>query len=301
MVYINKQDSRIIPFSFEYHNPKTIEETFGLLDKYGEKARLLAGGTDLLVKMKQRLEEPRHLINLKKIRNLDEIEEREDHVHIGALTRLRSIERSRIIKNKLPILQAAVCGIGSVQIRNMGTIGGNICNASPSADASLALLALDALVELAGSDGCRKLPIEDFFVGPGKTALGKREIMIGILIPSQAENEGCAFIKVGRTHLDLATVSIATVLSLRGNIIDSCRIAIGAAAPKSIRAKSSESFLKGKEPSDENFEHAAEMVSKTIKPITDVRSTAEYRRLASKGLTKEALSKAAEAARRSEI
>ncbi|TEU08524.1 xanthine dehydrogenase family protein subunit M [Candidatus Bathyarchaeota archaeon] len=295
-MHINKHDSHILPVKFEYHAPETVEEVIELLMEHGEEARLLAGGTDLLVKMKQRLLEPRHLINLKKIDGLNGIEERHDGVHIGAVTRLRDLERSEVIRDRLPLLHEAVKAVGSVQIRNMATVGGNICNASPSADAALALIALDAKIDIAGSKGMRRLPLEEFFLGPGQTLLEAGEMLVNIVVSPPAPGSGSAFIKLGRTSLDLATISIATILTLKKGAVDLCRIAMGAVAPTPLRAREAEEFLKGKELTGEVLSRAAKLVSEAISPITDIRSTAEYRRAASKGLTLDALTRAAKAA-----
>jgi CO/xanthine dehydrogenase FAD-binding subunit len=297
-MHINECDSHILPVKFEYHAPESLEEAIGMLREWGEGAQLLAGGTDLLVKMKQRLIEPSHLINLKKIRGLAGIEGKPDGVHIGALTKMRELERSEQIEERLPLLHEAVKAIGSVQIRNMATIGGNVCNASPSADASLALLALDARVEIAGHGGRRTLPLAEFFLGPGVTVLEPGEVLTEIVVRRQASGSGSAFIKIGRTSLDLATISVATVLTLKNDVVEHCGIAMGAAAPTPIRAADAEEFLRGKELTLAAMKRAAGMVSEAIRPIMDVRSTAEYRRAASKGLTVDALTRAAEAVRR---
>ena len=295
---INRQNTHIIPTRFEYHAPTSLDEAIELLTEYGGDARLLAGGTDLLVKMKQRVVEPRHLINLKMITGLTGIEEKADGIHIGAATKLRAIERSPLIREKLPLLHEAVRAIGSVQIRNMATLGGNLCNASPAADSAIALIALDARVQVKGAEGDRVIPLDGFFVGPGKTVLSPSEVLVEIVVPPQGRSSGACFIKIGRTSLDLAMVSIAAAVTLGDEAVEDCRIALGAVAPTPIRVREVEAFLRGKRLTDEVLEEVAAMVSAAIRPITDVRATAEYRRTAAEMLTKDALTRVAEEARR---
>jgi len=289
-MYINKLNTHIIPIRFEYHAPTSVEGAVELLSKYGEEARLLAGGTDLLVKMKQRLVEPKYIINIKKIKELAGINERKDGIHIGAATKLRTIERSKMIKEKLPVLHEAVISIGSVQIRNMATIGGNLCNASPSADSATALLALDAKARIFGPEGATIIPLEKFFVGPGQTILKPNEIMVEVSSPHLTEDIGTSFMKVGWTSFDIATVNIAVVLKLEGEAVNNCRIALGACAPTPIRTHRAEEFLKGKELTSEVLEEAANIVSEYVRPRAHWRrAPSEYRKAVSKALAMDAL------------
>jgi len=288
---INQVNTHIIPTRFEYHAPTSLEEAVDLLSRYGGEARVLAGGTDLLVKMKQRLVEPGHVINIKNIEELTRIREAGGCVHIGAATRLRTIERSELIRIKLPLLCEAVSSMGSVQIRNMATLGGNLCNASPAADTACALLALGAEARIIGPEGARTVPLEEFFVGPGQTVMGADEMLAEVLIPLP-EGAGTSFMKIGRTSLDIATINIAVALKVAGGAVADCRIALGSVAPTPIRAHGAEEFLRGKELTSEALEAVANIVSEEIKPITDVRATAEYRREASKHLVVDALTAA---------
>lgn len=288
-MYINRLNTHILPQRFDYHAPTSLEDAMELLSIYGGEAKLLAGGTDLFVKMKQRLVEPRHIINLKNIEALTELKEGEHGVNIGAATSLRSIERSELIRKKLPLLHEAVRSIGSVQIRNMATIGGNLCNASPAADCAIALLALDAKARILGPEGARTVPLKEFFAGPGQTVLREDEVLVEVSIPPIPEDVGTSFLKVGRTSLDLATVNIAVVLRKTGEAVADCRIALGAVGPTPVRAYRAEEFMKGKEMTSDTLEAAANVVSEDIRPITDVRATAEYRREVSKTLTRDAL------------
>ncbi|MEM4727293.1 MAG: xanthine dehydrogenase family protein subunit M [Candidatus Bathyarchaeia archaeon] len=291
---INRVNTRIIPFRFEYHSPNSLEEALALLSKYGSEARILAGGTDLLVDMKQRLIEPRHLIDIKRIPELRLLREDSGGLMIGSAVRLRELERSEAIKLRFPLLHEAVSSMGSVQVRNMGTIGGNLCRASPSADAAVALLALEAEAQIAGPTGSRRSPLEEFFLGPRMTLLKPDEILTGVYVPYPPEDGGSSFMKLGRTSLDLAIVNIAVVLRLKGWTIDHCRIAMGSVAPKPLRLRNVEGFLLGREFAPEVLEEAAGMVEASIKPITDIRATAEYRKEASRVLLRDALKTAME-------
>lgn len=286
---INKVDTHIIPFEFEYYSPESLEEAVKLLEKYGSEASILAGGTDLLVNMKRRITEPKHLISIKKIAELNGIVETPEGFRIGAATKLRSIEKSEIVRAMLPVLYEAVRLIGSTQVRNMATIGGNLCNASPAADSATALLALDAKANIMGLRGIRSIPLSEFFIGPGKTALQRGELLTGLSIPSPRERSGSSFLKIGRTSMDIATINVATFLRLREEIVEDCRIALGAVAPIPLRIFRAEGHLKGKAINNDVIAEAAQIVSEDIKPITDLRATAEYRRNASKALTRDAL------------
>ena len=295
---INGDDTHIIPIRFEYYAPTNLKEALDLLSKHSGDAAPLAGGTDLLVKVKQRLVEPKCIINIKNIKELNGIEEKGDGVHIGAATKLRTIERSEMIKAKFPLFHEAVRAIGSVQIRNMATIGGNLCNASPAADSAVALLALDAKAHVISSEGVRTVPLEDFFTGPGRTTLKPNELLAEVSSPHLPEDCGTSFLKIGRTSLDIAIVNIATMLKIEGEVVSDCRIALGAVAPMPIRAHMAEEALRGKELTDETLKTAARTVSGSIAPITDIRATADYRKEVSETLLRDALTIARDRARR---
>ncbi len=252
---------------------------------------MLAGGTDLLVNMKQRTKEPKYVISLKNL-PLAYIEEARGGVRIGAATKLRAIEKSILVREKLPVLHEAVKAIGSVQIRNMATLGGNICNASPAADSAPALLVLDAKARIVGPDGEREVPIEGFFLGPGKTCLARGEMLKEVFVPYTPPGYSGAFLKIGRTSMDIAKINIAVLLKVVDGIVEDCRIALGAVAPTPMRVKRAEEFLRGKELSEEALREAGEIVSQEIRPITDIRATAEWRREVSKVLTRDAILRA---------
>jgi CO/xanthine dehydrogenase FAD-binding subunit len=288
MININKWNTHIIGKPFQYHQPESVEEATWLLAEL-PCCKVIAGGTDLVPKMKQRLLEPEHVVNLKKIPELVGIKETGKSVWIGAATKLRAIEKSDLVKEKIPLQHLATKTIGSIQIRNMGTIGGNVCNASPAADGVLGLVAQDATVHIAGSKGARDVSIVGFFTGSGATVLGKDELVTGFTVPIMDGDTGYHFISIGRTALDISTISIAVTITKRDNRVSKARIALGSIAPTPLRLPEVEEYLKGKTLTDEVIREAAMMVSMGIKPITDIRASAEYRKEAAKGMAMEAI------------
>ncbi len=287
MYDINKVNTHIVPVRFTYHSPETLEEALELLSKYRGEARVLMGGTDLLVKMKMRALEPSHIISLRKVRELDYIEFDDRGVRIGAGTRLRTIEKSEEIRERFPALWEAVRVIGSVQIRNMGTIGGNLCNASPAADTAPPLIVYGAEAVIVGPRGERRVRVEEFFKGPGKTVLEPDELLREVFIP-YVDDAGSVFLRLTRTSMDIAKISIAVAAWFRDAEITDCRIALGAVAPTPIRIPRAEEFLRGRRISMETLDQAGRIVSEDIKPITDARSTAWYRRAVARVLTRDA-------------
>jgi len=292
---INEQNTHLLP-EFEYHAPASVEEAVRLLGELGPGALPLAGGTDLLVKMKQRAVAPAHIVNLKGLPGLTGVEEGPEGIRIGTLTRLRDLERSGLVAERLPLLRETVEAMASVQIRNMATIGGNVCNASPAADAAVALITLGAEAQIAGSGGVRTIPLRDFFKGPGATDLRGGEFLTSLLVPRQREGAGWAFLKLGRTSLDLATVNVAATLQLDGDTVTDCSITLGAVAPTPLRVASTEEFLVGRRVTSEAFREAAGICCSAIRPISDVRASAEYRTAVARALVFEALTKACERA-----
>ena len=285
----NLFNTHIIPVNFEYLAPKTLNEALKLLDKYGKEAKILAGGTDLLVKMKMRLVEPKYIINIKGIRELNFIKDEGNQVRIGALTRWRQLEKSELIKNFFPSLYDAVKVMGGTQIRNMATVGGNLCNASPAADAAPPLMVLNAKLVLASKKGEREIPITQFFKGPGKTVMEPDELLKEITIPKPEEGSGSAFIKVARTSMDLAKISAATALKVEDRKIAMVRIAIGSAAPTPVRTPKTEEALIGQPFRPSIIREKVKLVVNEISPIDDVRSTAFYRKEVSKIIVEDAL------------
>lgn len=295
---INKVNTHIIPIEFEYYAPTSLNEAVEILEKYGD-AKILAGGTDLIPHMKQRKAETKHIVNIKKIPNLVGIKETKKGIEIGALTTLRSIENSILIMDKIPLLYEAAKSIGSVQIRNLGTVGGNLCNASPSADMATPLLALDTVVHVYGKEGWKDYTLEEFFHGRGEIKLKQGELLTGMTVPIPPMGAGMAFEKIGWTTFDIATVNVATVLTLKSDKIDHCRVTLGACSPAPTRVYQAETMLKGEKPSDKIFEDAVYLIAACVEPRERWRrAPPEYRRKSSQALAIDALTRAVEQARR---
>jgi len=280
----------------EYFAPTSMEQAISLLSEYGEKSRIIAGGTDLLVQMKKEIVLPDVLINVKGIRDLDYIDYDEtDGLRIGALTTIASIENSSLIRSKFSILAQAASMLGSPTIRNQATIGGSLCNAAPSADTAPALIVLGARLKIAGVKGEKTVPIEDFFTGPGRTVIKNGEMLTEVGIPKLLPRNGGAYVKETRRRgADLAVVGVAALVIMEGDILRDVKIALGAVAPTPILAKMAEEILKGKKVDDKLLEEASQAASHESSPIDDARSSADYRRKLIIVLTKKAVKQAVE-------
>jgi CO/xanthine dehydrogenase FAD-binding subunit len=271
--------------AFEYHRPSSVEEAVGLLARYGEDAKPMAGGTDLLVQMKNRWTSPRHLIALKWIPRLDGITDGE-MVRIGALATHSRIKESPVIRGRFPILIDALSQLGSQQVRNVATIGGNLCNAAPSADTAPALLTLGAKVVLVGPKGKRDMGLENFFLGPGKTALNTDEILESILLPRPPPYSCGAYMKhMRRAALDLPIIGVATQCTFSRDlkIIEDIR------APTPIRVKAAEAYLRGKPLEEGILNQGATLASQEAKPRDTWRGSAFYRSEMIRVLVQEAI------------
>lgn len=282
---------------FGYFSPTKLEEAITLLGKYGKRALILAGGSDLLVDLKYRSAAPEYIINIKNISKITKIQEtHEGGLSIGALATIARLSESQIIKKKYPSLHEATTeAFHSWQIRNAATIGGNICRSSPASDTVPPLMSYDAQVKLVGPKGQRKVRLEDFFLGVGQNVLD-REILTEIILPPQKGSYGTAFRSLKRTSVDLCKLNCAVKVVMKGKRFDDIRIVLGAVSPTAVRVKKAEEALRGKEASDENIENAARKVPEDISPVTDGRSTAEYRRQVSQVLVKRLIKQAVESA-----
>lgn len=280
---------------FEYHSPASLAEACRMLHSLGSKAKVLAGGTDLLPDLKQGLLRTGHLISLDKLQEYKKIEHKNVGLLAGALVTSNMLAGSHPVKKFFSGLSDAAASMAGTQIRNLGTIGGNICSAVPSADIPPALLTMEAELILTSHDSERRLPIKDFFLGPRKTALCQGEILTGIFIPALPQGTGTAYEKFQvRDASALAVVGAAARLTVEGGKIKKALVAIGAAAPVPLLIKSSGEFLEGKEPLEKNFARAGELASRGVDPITDIRGSEEYRRDLSRVLSVRALKKAFE-------
>lgn len=261
---------------YDYHKPTTLEDALVLSEK-SQGACYIAGGTDLLVQMRNRDIEPGSLVSL---RNIDELKGIAvgEKTRVGAATSIAELIEHRALSQKYPVLAEAAKLVGSAQIRNTGTIGGNICNSSPCADTVLALLVLDAKVRLRSLGGAREVAICDFFVGPKQNVLQPGEILSDILLPPPSSRMKHALYKKGRVKMDLAITSVAILLEMEGTVCQKARIAAGSVAPTPLRLIQAENALKGKELTEKQLEKAALEAQNSVSPICDVRSTDEYRR-----------------------
>ena len=289
---------------FDYLKPKTFEEALSLLAKYGEKAKLIAGGTDVIVMIKQKAIAPDVLISLQGIPGLDQMIYN-GSLSIGPMVTHRAIEKSEVIKNNFSALADAVDDLGSVQIRNVATIGGNICTAAPSADTATPLLVLGTQVKIKSIKEERTVPIEEFFKGPGESVLKTGEMVKELSIPKPLPNTGSAYYKLQRRlALDLPILGVSVLLSLDKNkvtcsdllctaspistilhkmeddeiVCKDVRIALGVAAPTPMRALKAEALLRGKKLSDELLEETANIASQEAQPRDSLRGEAWYRK-----------------------
>jgi carbon-monoxide dehydrogenase medium subunit len=275
---------------FNYFSPASLAEAFKLVKAYPGRARFLAGGTDLLVKMKKRAASPDIVLDLNNISELSFIEVTDGKLRIGGLTTLEVIGESTVVRERTPALAEAISVLAAPQIRNRATIAGNLCNASPAADTATPLLALDASVKLLSPDGERTVPVSQFFLGPEQTVIKADEILVEVIIPEQGG--ASTFIKLGRRKaFTLSVASVAASARVKDGKFEEVRVALGAVAPTPMRVNQTEDALKGKEVDEENIEKAAQMVKEQCCPITDVRASAEYRTEMAYVLTKRALNK----------
>lgn len=279
--------------NFEYYAPTSISEACELLSQFGPRAKVMAGGTDLLAKMKDGLMEPEIIISLKNLEELGKIEYVPGQgVVIGSRTTHNGLVNSELLNEKYMSVSETAHQIAANQIRHMGTVGGNLINAVPSADLPPIFIALNAGVKLVGPGGERTLPLEELFTGVCTTCCAPNEILAEVLIPDQ-KMTGSTYAKFGlRRAGSLAVVGVAVAVEVEGAVIKDVRIALGAVAPTPIRAPKAEEFLRGKEISDELLEEAGVIASQEAKPISDIRASAEYRTDLLRVLTRRSLSKA---------
>jgi carbon-monoxide dehydrogenase medium subunit len=262
---------------FAYLRPRTLAEAFGLGQAEPE-ARWIAGGTDVMVQVR-RGPAPPALVSLAAIPELSGVSiDARGGARIGALTTFAELLQHPLLAARWPVLAQAAGAVGSVQIRNRATIGGNLANASPCADSAGALLVLGARLRLAGPGGARELPIDDFFLGPGRSAMAAGEILTDILLDPPAPGSRGAFRKQGRVHMDLALASLALHGVADGDTVRWVRLAAGSVAPVPLRLRRVEDLLAGRRADPDLIAEAGRVAAAEIAPIDDVRATAAYRR-----------------------
>ena len=282
--------------SFEYHEPTSLTDAVDLGARFGADGRFLAGGTDLIIQMRRGKVAPRHVISLHRVPGLDAIEAN-GRVRLGALVTHRAIERCTALRGRLRGLIESAEVIGGHQVRNVGTVGGNVVNASPAADVVPVLLALDATVTCVGSDGERTEALEEFLEGPGRTRHRPGELLTAVAFASPEERSATAFLKSGRRRaMEISVVCVAVRLTLdaAGTRCVDARIALGAVAPTTWRAREAERVLEGCVPTPDAFREAGRVAAKGCRPITDVRASARYRHLLVETLVPRALARCLE-------
>ena len=268
---------------FKYLAPESLEAAIRLFEQHSQTAKYMAGGTDVIVKIKERWMEPEYLISLKKIPGLDRLNlnEATGELTIGALVTHSTLEKSLMIQTRYPIIHDAVSNIGSVQVRNVGTMGGNLINAVPSADGAIPLIALDGTAQIAGPKGERSVAVKDLFVKPYVTVLEPGEILTKILIPPPLPRTGSAYIKFGRrAAMELPLIGIGVLLSLAEDqqTCQRARICLGVAAPVPLRAEKAEQFLTGKKIDDAVLEEAGKIAAGESQVRDSVRGKAWHRK-----------------------
>lgn len=272
---------RIRPF--EYHAAPTLREALDLIEHYGQEAKILAGGTDLVLAMKKKKILPSHVVSLHKIKELDFVRKKNSTIRIGALMKHDDLAENPILNKNFPILCEAVGLIGSWQIRNVATIGGNICTASPAADSAAPLLTLDARVVVVSRQSEKEIPLSFFFTGPGETVLQPNEILKEIVIElPKNRSAGCYFKLMRRKAVDLSLAGVAFQAEVDevGKTVSRVAIGLGGVAPTPIRATEAEGSLIGLsfEDAQQAIPEAARAAVEATRPITDVRASADYRR-----------------------
>jgi carbon-monoxide dehydrogenase medium subunit len=282
---------------FEYLQPQSLQQALEWLNTYRGRARVLAGGTDLYLRLRKQVFVPDYVIDLKRVPQLSYITpNRGGGVQIGPTTLQDEVARSPEIQQLYPALAEAALWVGAVQTRNRATVVGNVCNASPAADTAPALLGYGAQVTMVSVNGERVVPLDEFFVGPGKTALQDNELVAEIILPAPQPRTGGAFFRRTRTAMDIAVVCGAAVLNLTNGACQNARIVLGAVGPTPLRALGAETVLQGQTLTAERIEEASRMAAEEARPIDDVRGSAEYRRDMVHVLTRRGLRQALERA-----
>lgn len=265
---------------FQYHVPRSLPEVFELLIEHGEEAKLLAGGTALLIMMRLQLVRPAHVVNLAGIRGLSGMAEGDGGLRIGPLTTLRELESASAIRKCFPVLSQTLRTLATVRIRNVATIGGGLAHGDPALDLPVTLMALDASVRLAQKVGERVVPLDEFFCDYYETVMRPEEVLTEVCVPFLPAHTAAHFIKfLPRTADDYATVSVATRLRLDESrqVCEDVRIALGACGPTPLRARRAEAVLRGRPASEEAFKESASVARTEVDPISDIRGSAAYK------------------------
>jgi carbon-monoxide dehydrogenase medium subunit len=263
---------------FDFLSPRSVDEAVAFISERGGELHILAGGTDLLLGMREGTITPRAVMSLKKLPDFRTIDYSKDSgLGLGAMVTLRQIARSTQIRDHYPSLAEAALLMASEQIRSLATVGGNLCNAAPSADMAPPLIALDSVVRLIGPEGERRLPLEEFFLGPGSTALGSGELLAEIEVPPTARMTRYMRL-TPRANMDIAVVGVAAGIQLEDSNVRAARIVLGAVAPVPLRVRPAEETLIGKPLTEAAMEAASSIAAEECSPISDLRGSEWYRR-----------------------
>lgn len=264
---------------FTYLQPASLDEALALMARHGDEAKVIAGGTGLVNLMKMNLAQPPVVIGLKALTALSGIEAAGGGLRIGALTTLREIEDSSLVKRDAALLAKAIHHVATIRVRDMATIGGAMAHADPHLDTPPALIALGASIRTRSQRGTREIAVEDFFAGYFESVLAPDELVTEIMIPAQPAGAGTAFLKfLPATHDDYATVSVASRVTLAGGTIADARLALGAAGLTPVRARKVEAALRGIVPDEKKLDEIAALVAEEVEPIADIRGSSEYKR-----------------------
>jgi carbon-monoxide dehydrogenase medium subunit len=288
------------PPRFEYFAPTTLDEALSILERYGDEARVLAGGQSLIPLMKLRFAAPRAVVDINRVPDLDFLSDEGGSLRIGPLVRHKTCERSTLLRDRYPTLGDAAPQISDPIVRNLGTVAGSLAHADPQGDWGSALLAMGAEVEARSSEGSRTIPLEEFFHGPFTTALEPTEIVTEVRVPDPGPRSGGTYLKLERKVGDFATVAVAVHVSFENGTVDRAGIALTAVAPHNIKASAAEEVLAGSELDDEAIATAARLAAEAADPHDDIRGTADYKRSVVRVFTERGLRQAADVARREE-
>lgn len=288
----------MIPRSFEYFSPRTLDEAVALLQKLGPEAKLLSGGQSLIPMMKLRLVSPEYIVDINRIPGLDYVSESDGHLRIGALVREHELESSEIVKTKFPILADTAKVIADPLVRSQATVCGNLAHGDPANDHPATMLALGATVVATGPKGPREIAIEDFFPGLFTTSLEPEEILTEIKIPLPPPRSGGAYLKLERKVGDYATAGVAVQLTLDGaGVCQRAGIGLTNVGMTPIKAKQTEAFLAGKPLDEATIQQASELAASESSPMDDIRGSADYKRDLVRVLTVRALNRALDRAK----
>jgi carbon-monoxide dehydrogenase medium subunit len=268
----------VYPAEFEYFAPRTVDEALELLGRFGQDAKILAGGQSLLPMMKLRIASPQCLIDINRIEGLDGVRVEDDRLAIGALCRHADIATSDLVARHLPLMRDAARLTADVQVRNRGTVAGSVAHADPAGDWPAALMALDTDVEIAGPRGTRRVPLDDFIVDAYTTQLDASEMVMGLFVRLTPAGSGGAYAKFERRAGDFAVASVGVQVTMDGERCGRVAVSLGALGARPIRAKEAEQLLRNRVPAEDNLRNAQELVCEAAQPFADTRGSVEYKR-----------------------